>query len=68
MSGAGVPTLQADQLNIIAHHLTAIQTGQEFWEDKTPDSWSLNLDSKECTNEAIKISKLKRTQVQKQAD
>ena len=26
MSGEGVPTLQADQLNVIAHHLNQINT------------------------------------------
>ena len=30
MSGLGVPTLQADQLNVIAHHLNEINTSQDL--------------------------------------
>ena len=45
LHGNGVPTLQTDQLNVIAHHINAIQMMdnnhvskniyQEFWPDKT---------------------------------
>lgn len=36
-SSEGVPTLQFDQLNVIAHHLHAIRTGETIWND--PLSW-----------------------------
>jgi hypothetical protein len=40
-SNKGVPTLQFDQLNVIAHHMHAIRTGKTLWDD--PLSWpSLN--------------------------
>jgi hypothetical protein len=32
-SGEGVPTLHFDQLNVIAHHLHAINTGETLWKD-----------------------------------
>ena len=35
MNGEGIPTLQADQLNVIAHHLTAMNTNCDVWKDKT---------------------------------
>ena len=34
MSGEGVPTLQANQLNVIAHHLYNINNKQDLWIDK----------------------------------
>ena len=36
-SGDGLPTLQFDQLNVIAHHLHAINTGETTWTD--PLTW-----------------------------
>jgi hypothetical protein len=36
-SSEGVPTLQFDQMNVIAHHLHAIRTGETLWND--PLSW-----------------------------
>jgi hypothetical protein len=36
-SSEGVPTLQFDQLNVIAHHLPAINTGEIIWHD--PLTW-----------------------------
>jgi hypothetical protein len=36
-SSDGVPTLQFDQLNVIAHHIHAINTGETLWND--PLSW-----------------------------
>jgi hypothetical protein len=36
-SSEGVPTLQFDQLNVIAHHMHAINTGETLWTD--PLSW-----------------------------
>ena len=53
LNGNGVPTLQTDQLNVIAHHINAIQMMdnnhvskniyQEFWPDKT--EWPEMIDS-----------------------
>ena len=34
MSGEGVPTLQVDQLNVIAHHLHELNTEEDLWLDK----------------------------------
>ena len=34
MSGEGVPTLQADQLNVITHHLNEINTNVDLWPNK----------------------------------
>ena len=34
MSGEGVPTIQADQLNVIAHHLNEINTKEDLWPNK----------------------------------
>jgi hypothetical protein len=36
-SSEGIPTLQFDQLNVIAHHLHTIKTGETLWND--PLSW-----------------------------
>jgi hypothetical protein len=36
-SSEGVPTLQFDQLNVIAHHMHAIKTGENLWTD--PLTW-----------------------------
>ena len=36
-SGEGLPTLHFGQLNVIAHHLHAIQTGETIWDD--PLTW-----------------------------
>ena len=36
-SNEGVPTLHFDQLNVIAHHLHSIKTGETIWND--PLSW-----------------------------
>jgi hypothetical protein len=35
MTGEGLPTLHFDQLNVIAHHLHHINTGEDLWLDKT---------------------------------
>lgn len=36
-SGEGIPTLHFDQMNVIAHHLHAITTGETLWND--PLTW-----------------------------
>jgi hypothetical protein len=35
LNGEGIPTLNFDQLNVIAHHLHTINHGEDQWEDKT---------------------------------
>jgi hypothetical protein len=35
LNGEGIPTLNFDQLNVIAHHLNAIDTGEDQWQDKS---------------------------------
>ena len=35
MSGEGVPRLQADQLNNVAHHLNQINTNVDLWPNKS---------------------------------
>ena len=47
-SGEGLPTLQFDQLNVIAHHLHAINTGETLWHD--PLEWP------EVSDEAIALA------------
>jgi hypothetical protein len=34
MTGEGLPTLHFDQLNVIAHHLHHISTGEDLWPNK----------------------------------
>ena len=58
MSGLGVPTLQADQLNVIAHHLNEINTSQDLWPNK--EDWPKLMDSPEIKEEQIRINKLQR--------
>jgi len=62
MSGQGVPTLQTDQLNVIAHHIHTMTTQQDLWEDKT--EWPVQLDSQESIDLQLKISKLTRRRLQ----
>ena len=58
MSGEGVLTLQADQLNVIAHHLNEINTKVDLWPNK--QDWPHLLDSPEIIPTQIKVSKLRR--------
>ena len=62
MSGEGVPTLQADQLNVIAPHLHNINNKQDIWTDK--EEWPVPIDSPESITEQIRISKLIRHKLQ----
>ena len=57
-SGEGVPTLQADQLNIIAHHLNEINTNVDLWPNKK--DWPQLLDSPEIIPTQLKVNKLRR--------
>jgi hypothetical protein len=64
MSGEGVPTLQSDQLNVIAHHLNSINNEEDIWVDKT--EWPQSIDSDKAVKEKVrvnvmKINKLKQT-------
>ena len=34
MSGEGIPTLQTDQMNVIAHHIYSIRMKQDLWPEK----------------------------------
>ena len=62
MSGEGVPTLQADQLNVIAHHLHTTKTKEDLWTDKS--DWPIPIDSPDVMTERLKISRLTRRRVQ----
>ena len=62
MSGEGVPTLQADQLNVIAHHLNEINTGEDLWPEK--NEWPTLLDSPEILPLQLKVKKLRRKTLQ----
>ena len=42
MSGEGIPLLQADQLNEIAHHIHSTFTGKDLWPKK--QNWPQKLD------------------------
>ena len=66
MSGEGIPTLQADQLNVIAHHINSIRTNQNVWTD--PTKWPAPLHSMITIAKAIEISKLQQKKLQKQPD
>jgi len=56
MSGEGIPTLQADQLNIIAHHIYSIQTKHNLWPDKV--QWPQTLKNLDVIEQEIHVSKL----------
>jgi hypothetical protein len=58
MSGEGVPTLQSDQLNVIAHHLNSINNEEDIWVDKTEWSQSINLE--EAVKEKVRVNVMKR--------
>jgi len=62
MSSEGVPTLQADQLNVIAHHIQTMNTNEDLWTNKS--DWSLPIDSPDVMTECLKISRLTRRRVQ----
>ena len=61
MSGEGIPTLQTDQMNVIAHHIHSIQIKQDLWPDKDPNNWPMNIDSHKSIQEQIQIAKLQPT-------
>ena len=66
MSGEGIPTLQTDQMNVIAHHIHSIRTKHDLWIDKT--AWPDAIDSLEMIDHDVKISKLQQKKLQLQDD
>ena len=66
MNCNGIPTLQADQLNVIAHHICSIQTQQNIWDN--PEEWPDLIDSDEVHQASARISKLKRNQLKMTSD
>jgi hypothetical protein len=61
MSGEGVPTLQSDQLNVIAHHLNSINNEEDIWVDKM--DWPQQIDSVDSIKEKVKINIMKRNKL-----
>jgi hypothetical protein len=61
MSGEGVPTLQSDQLNIIANHLHSINNEEDIWVDKT--EWPQSIDSEEAVKEKVQVNVMKRNKL-----
>jgi hypothetical protein len=61
MSGEGVPMLQSDQLNVIAHHLNGINNEEDIWVNKM--EWPQQIDSVESIKEKVKINSMKRNQL-----
>ena len=61
MNTTGIPTLQADQLNVIAHHIRSIQTEQDIWKD--PLKWPVMIDLEQVLNKLIKIAAMRRKQL-----
>ena len=57
MSGEGIPTLQADQFNVIAHHLHKINTEGDLWPDK--EKWPHQLDSPKILPIQLSVNKLR---------
>ena len=66
MSGKGIPTLQADQLNVIAHYINSIRTSKDLCPDK--QQWPQKLDTAEMIAQDIHIVKLQRQKLQQQTD
>ena len=66
MNCNGIPTLQADQLNVISHHIRSIQTQQTIWNDS--QEWPDLIDSDEVTQASMRVSKLKRNQLKQTSD
>ena len=66
MSGEGIPTLQADQLNVIAHHIYSIRSQHDLWPDKT--QWPETLATEDIIKQEILVSKLQRRKLKLQSD
>jgi hypothetical protein len=61
MSGEGVPTLQSNQLNVIAHHLNSINNEEDIWVDKM--DWPQQIDLVDSIKEKVKINIMKRNKL-----
>ena len=61
MNTSGILTLQADQLNVIAHHIQSIRTKQDIWED--PLEWPIMINSEPVLKKSIKIAALRQKQL-----
>jgi hypothetical protein len=61
MSSDGVPTLQSDQLNVIAHHLNGINNEEDIWVNKM--EWPQQIDPAESIKEKVKINLMKRNKL-----
>jgi hypothetical protein len=61
MSGEGAPTLQSDQLNVIAHHLNSIDNEEDIWVDKM--EWPQSIDSEESVKEKVRVNFMKRNKL-----
>jgi hypothetical protein len=61
MSGEGVPILQSDQLNVIAHHLNSINNEEDIWVDKT--EWPQSIDLEEAVKEKVRVNVMKRNKL-----
>ena len=66
MSGEGIPTLQTDQMNVIAHHIHNIRTKHDLWTNKT--AWPNTINSAKIIDHEVKISKLQQKKLQLQDD
>ena len=66
MSGEGISTLQADQLNAITHHIHSICIGKDLWPKK--QQWPKKLDTVEMIAQEIHIAKLQQQKLQQQMD
>jgi hypothetical protein len=62
MSGKEVPTLQSDQLNVIAHHLNSIINNEkDIWVDKT--EWLQSIDFEEAVKEKVRVNVMRRNKL-----
>lgn len=59
MGSEGVPTLQADQLNVISYQLNNINDQENGWKDKASLAWPAPINSDKVIKEKIKSNKLK---------
>ena len=66
MSGEGIPMLQADQLNIIAHHIYSIWSQHDLWPKK--DQWPKSLEDEDVIKQEILVSKLQQQKLKLQSD
>ena len=67
-SGEGIPTLQINQMNVIAHHNHSIRMKQYLWPQNDQTKWPINIDSPESIEQQIQIAKLQQQKLKLQAD